>query len=89
MSYGAFKIDVTYPPKNQHMYKIKRTIDRYPHVVMEMVNITTGERFYWALGSYQAELLCAEYHVTELKGVILDELPQNGGLFDYNDINKI
>jgi hypothetical protein len=25
------------------MYKIIRTIDRYPHVVMEMVNITTGE----------------------------------------------
>lgn len=71
------------------MYKIIRTIDRYPHVVMEMVNITTGERFYWALGSYQAELLCAEYHVKDLKGVLLDELPKNGGLFDYNDINKI
>jgi hypothetical protein len=71
------------------MYKIIRTIDRYPHVVMKMVNITTGERFYWALGSYQAELLCAEYHITELKGVILDGLPQNGGLFDYNNINKI
>lgn len=71
------------------MYKIIRTIDRYPHVVMEMVNITTGERFYWALGSYQEELLCKEYHVKDLKVVLLDELPKNGGLFDYNDINKI
>lgn len=71
------------------MYKIIRTIDRYPHVVMEMVNITTGERFYLALGSYQAELLCEEYHVKDLEGVLLDELPKNGGLFDYNDINKI
>ncbi len=71
------------------MYKITRTIDRYPHVVMELVNITTGEKLYWALGSYQAELLCAEYHVKYLKGVILDELPQNGGWFDYNNINRI
>lgn len=71
------------------MYKIIRTIDRYPHVVMELVDITTGEKFYWALGAYQAELLCADYHVTELNGVILDELPHNGGLFDYNDINRI
>lgn len=71
------------------MYKIIRTIDRYPHVVMEIVNITTGEKLYWALGSYQAELLCAEYHVTNLKGVLLDELPQNGGWFDINDINKL
>lgn len=71
------------------MYKIIRTIDRYPHVVMEMVNITTGEKLYWALGSYQAELLCAEYHVKDLKGVILDEIPQNGGLFNYKDINRI
>lgn len=71
------------------MYQIIRAIDLYPHVVMALVNITTGEKRYWCFSVIHEEELCKEYHVKQLKGVLLDELPKNGGWFDYNDINRI
>lgn len=75
--------------KNQQMYKVFFRICRYPHVVIGLVNITTGEKGYWWFSILHEEMLCEEYHVKNLKGVLLDELPQNGGWFDINDINKL
>ena len=71
------------------MYQIIRAIDLYPHVVLTLVNITTGEKRYWCFSVIHEEELCQEYHVKNLKGVLLDELPQNGGWFDWSDINRI
>lgn len=68
---------------NQKQYDYRRESAAARNLNNEEIAVEHG------MSEEQAELLCAEYHVTELKGVILDELPQNGGLFDYNDINKI
>lgn len=71
------------------MYQIIRAIDLYPHVVLTLVNITTGEKRYWCFSVIHEEELCKECHVKTLEGVLLDKLPQNGGWFDWNDIKRI
>lgn len=71
------------------MYKVIVTIDQIHHIVLALVNITTGETRYWRLSSHHAELLCKQYHVKHLQGVLLDDLPQNGGWLDVNDFNRI
>lgn len=71
------------------MYKIIDTIDRYPHVVLQLVDITTGNKRYWCLSVLHAEDLCKQYHVKSLRGVILDSLPKDGGWIITRDINLI
>lgn len=71
------------------MYKIIETIDRYPFVVMLLVNITTGEKRYWCIDDVHADDLCAEYHVRNLHGLILDQLPASGSWIKRQDINLI
>lgn len=71
------------------MYNVTDLVTLYPHVVLALVNITTGEKLYCCFSVIHEEELCQEYHVKNLKGVLLDELPQNGGWFDWSDINRI
>lgn len=71
------------------MYKIIDTIDRYPHIVLQLVDITTGNKRYWCFSTLHAEDLCEEYHVRRLKGILLDHLPNNGGWITKKTINLI
>lgn len=71
------------------MYKIIDIIDRYPHVVLQLVDITNGDKRYWCLSELHAEELCKEYHTRRLKGILLDHLPKNGGWITKRTINLI
>jgi len=71
------------------MYKIIDTIDRYPFVVMLLVNITTGEKRYWCIDDVHADELCDEYHAKDLKGLLLDQLPAWGTWITRQSINMI
>jgi len=72
------------------MYKIIETDERrYPHVLLLLLNITTGEKRWWCFGEVHADDLCEEYHVKNLQGVILDNLPVNGGWIERSEINKL
>lgn len=75
--------------KTLMMYKITDTIDRYPHVVLQLKDITTGYVRYWCFSVLHAEELCKDYHVRTLKGVLLDRIPHNGGWIKKEDINYI
>lgn len=71
------------------MYKIVDTIDRYPFVVLLLVNITTGGKRYWCIDDVHADKLCDEHNVSNLLGVVLDSLPSSGGWITRQDINMI
>lgn len=71
------------------MYKIIDTIDRYPHVVLLLLDITTGDKRYWCFSVLYADELCEQYHVNNLNGLTLNHLPQHGGWIEEQDINKI
>ncbi len=71
------------------MYKVLSRIDRYPHVVLLLVDITTGDKRYWCFSTLHEEELCEEYHVKTIEGVLLDRLPHFGGWITKNAINKI
>ena len=71
------------------MYKIIDTIDRYPFVVLLLLDITTGEKRYWCIDDVRADELCDEYHAKYLKGILLDKLPRAGYWITRQDINKI
>lgn len=71
------------------MYKIIDTINRYPHVVLQLVEITTGDKRYWFFSTLHADDLCKQYHVKSLRGVLLDSLPKDGGWIIKSAINLI
>ena len=71
------------------MYKVLDIIDRYPHVVLQLVDITNGNKRYWCFSELHAQDLCEEYHTQHLRGVLLDNIPSNGGWITRRDINEI
>lgn len=61
----------------------------YPHVLLHLLNITTGVKRWWCFSELHADELCKDYHVKDLKGVILDNVPAKGSWIKQSEINKI
>lgn len=72
------------------MWKITRTITAYyPLIILELTSLSDGERGLWSMADGQSEDVLREYHTRKLEGIILDELPKNGGWMDEDEIHDL
>lgn len=54
------------------MYKVLKTQLRYyPHALLLLADMTTGERRWWCFGRQHEEDLCEDYHTKDLAGAVL------------------
>ena len=61
------------------MYEITDVTRDYLFVRLRLRNVQTGETRDWEYWDDLEELLCEEYGVKNLNGVVLKELPRYGG----------
>ena len=72
------------------MYKVLKTQLRYyPHALLLLADMTTGERRWWCFGRQHEEDLCEDYHTKDLAGAVLIDLPRNGGWIDEKEIEML
>ena len=72
------------------MYKVLKTnLSYYPHALLLLADMTTGERRWWCFGSQHEEDLCEDYHTKDLAGAVLSELPRHGGWIDEKEIEML
>ena len=67
------------------MYKVLKTQLRYyPHALLLLADMTTGERRWWCFGSQHEEDLCEDYHTKDLAGAVLVVAVTNSPKHDFN-----
>ena len=72
------------------MYKVTYVdFKHYPHVVLELKNISNRETKYWCYSELHYEEQCWQLEVKSLKGCTLSGLPQNGGWIDKKTITRL
>ena len=72
---------------NEIMYKVTDVNTyHYPHVVLEILNTTTGETKYWHYTALHYEEHCRQLEVNTLEDCTLSDLPRNGGWLDEKDL---
>ena len=72
------------------MYKVLKTnLSYYPHALLLLADMTTGERRWWCFGSQHEEDLCEDYHTKDLAGAVLSDLPRHGGWIDEKGIEML
>ena len=60
------------------MYEITDVIRDYLFVRLRLRNVQTGETRDWRYWDDLEEWLCGEYGVKDLKGLVIDEMPDYG-----------
>ena len=60
------------------MYEIIDVIRDYLFVTLRLRNVQTGETRDWEYWDDLEEWLCEEYGVKDLKGLVIDKLPNYG-----------
>ena len=60
------------------MYEIIDVIRDYLFVTLRLRNVQTGETKDWSGWDDLEDDLCEEYSVKELKGIVIDRLPDRG-----------
>ena len=72
------------------MWKITRTITAYyPLIVLELTNLTDGEKGLWSMADGQSEDILRKYHTRKLEGIVLDELPKHGRWMGEDGIHEL
>ena len=60
------------------MYEITDVIRDYLFVTLRLRDVQTGVTRDWTYWDYLEEWLCEEYGVKDLKGLVIDKLPDYG-----------
>ena len=69
------------------MYEIIDVIHDYLFVTLRLRNVRTGATRDWQHWDDLEDWLCEEYGVKDLKGLVIDALPKNGGWVDSEKQN--
>ena len=69
------------------MYEIIDVIHDYLFVTLRLRDVRTGAIRDWQHWDDLEDWLCEEYGVKDLKGLVIDALPKNGGWVDSEKQN--